>query len=184
MCQFQTHIVIKKKRRRRRSSKSSSSSRRRRRRPNLNHDARLVVYSPKNLLQVFLGEEDDDDTRTMREKQPAQNETTRRTTRTRTTRTIYHRVFHRSKRPGFDKLCSIPLHFINVVNVVMLKEREREREREREERRRKKAVKKEKKSKNREKQNKKKGRQAELRTNISSVFCFDGARISFDRAHA
>ena len=64
MCQFQTHIVVKKKRRRqRRSSKSSSSSSSfpRRRRPNLNrHDEerRVVVYSFKNLLQVFLGEED------------------------------------------------------------------------------------------------------------------------------
>jgi len=116
----------------------------------------LVVYSPKNLLQVFLGEEDDDDTRTMREKQPAQNETTRRTTRTRTTRTIYHRVFHRSKRPGFDKLCSIPLHFINVVNVVMLKEREREREREKERERREKKKKSSQKRKKIEKSRKKK----------------------------
>lgn len=61
------HRRKKEKNKLRRSSKSSISSsfpppprRRPRRRPNLNHhDERVVVYSFKNLLQVFLGEEDE-----------------------------------------------------------------------------------------------------------------------------
>ena len=92
----------------------------------------MVVYSFKNLLlQVFLGEEDvmTHEITMRREKNNAQNKNN--TTRTRT----YHRVFHRSKRPGFDKLCSIPLHFIIIVLCCnKLKERKRERERERKER--------------------------------------------------
>ena len=96
----------------------------------------MVVYSFKNLLQVFLGEEDvmTHEITMRREKNNAQNKNNdnkNNTTRTRT----YHRVFHRSKRPGFDKLCSIPLHFIIIVLLCnKLQERERERERERKER--------------------------------------------------
>ena len=108
----------------------------------------MVLYSFKNLLQVFLGEEDvmTHEITMRREKNNSQNKNN--TTRTRT----YHRVFHRSKRPGFDKLCSIPLHFIIIVFLLCNKLQEREKEREREKRekrvkksfkqRRKKAVKK------------------------------------------
>ena len=60
---------------------------------------------------------------------------TRTTTRTRTRTRTYHRVFHRSKRPGFDKLCSIPLHFIITVFLLCNKLQEREKERERERKR-------------------------------------------------
>ena len=68
------HRHEKEKKKLRRSSKSSSSSFPPRRRPNLNHDERRVVlYSFKNLLQVFLGEEDDDTITMRREKNNAQN---------------------------------------------------------------------------------------------------------------
>ena len=164
MCQFQTHIVVKKKRRRQRRSSKSSSSSSSKLESSRRGASRGIIYSFKNLLQVFLGEEDvmTHEITMRREKNNAQNKNNdnkNNTTRTRT----YHRVFHRSKRPGFDKLCSIPLHFILIVLCNKLQEREREREREREKREKSEEVFQTKKKKSRVKKNSQKGMQKEKR---------------------